>query len=392
MQTDRARLSTDFIKFYESEKAGAVLLVVCTTLALVLANSAFGAEYARLWERQVGGLRIVEWVNDGLMAVFFLLIGLELAREIYSGELAQPRKALLPVIAALGGMLVPASIHFALNANSPTQSGAGIPMATDIAFALGVLALLGTRVPSALKVFVVAYAVIDDLGAIVVIAMFYTADLSVAYLAGGVAVWGLLLALNRYFRVMALLPYAVGGVLMWWLLLQSGVHATLAGVALAFAIPYSSKDSDVASPSHKLELWLMKPVAFVILPVFALANTGVQLEPGWMQSLGDPNSQGIVLGLTLGKPLGVAMLTYAAVASGLCRLPSGINWRHVVGAGLLGGVGFTMSIFITNLAFEGEPSIVSSSKLAILIGSVTAGVAGYAWLRLVSVRDGTAAA
>ena len=382
-RTDWGRLSTTFEQFFNSEKASGVLLVGGTVIALVVSNSAAGANYHHFWEQQLGALRLEEWINDGLMALFFLLIGLELERELYSGELSEPRRALLPAVAALGGMIVPAAIHYSLNANSPTQAGFGIPMATDIAFALGVLAVLGARVPAALKVFVVAYAVMDDLGAIVVIAAFYATDLAATYLAAAVAVWGLLVVLNRR-RVMSLVPYVLGGVLMWWLLLRSGVHPTIAGVALAFAIPYSAKDPGQVPPSSRLEHWLHKPVAYAVLPIFALANTGVTVASGWMQNLTGPNSLGIFLGLTLGKPLGVTLSAYAAVASGLCRLPSGVNWPHIIGAGFLGGIGFTMSLFIANLAFVGTADIVNASKLAILVSSVTAGVVGYVWLRLSS--------
>lgn len=380
MRAVREPLSATFVRFLDSEKAGGVLLMCCTFISLALANSSVGGSYAHLWERQFWGMRVEEWINDGLMALFFLLIGLELEREVYSGELSHPRRALLPALAALGGMVFPASIHYTLNANLPTQAGIGIPIATDIAFALGVLAMLGSRVPPALKVFVVAFAVIDDLGAIVVIAAFYTADLTPQFFFGAVAVWTVLTVLNRRYRVMSLLPYAIGGVLMWWLLLRSGVHATLAGVALAFAIPYSAKDGDSASPSHKLELWLQKPVAYFILPIFALANTGVAVEGGWLQSLSGPNSAGIMLGLIVGKPLGVTAAVVAAVASGLCRLPAGMNWLHVVGAGLLGGIGFTMSLFIARLSFVGHAAAANASTLAILVSSVTAGLLGYAWL------------
>jgi NhaA family Na+:H+ antiporter len=383
MPADPGHLSPAFKQFFDSEKAAGILLVACTAIALVLANSAFGDTYRHLWEWDVAGLTLEQWINDGFMAVFFLLIGLELERELYRGELSQARRALLPVIAAVGGMIIPASIHYALNANSPSAVGAGIPMATDIAFALGVLAVLGSRIPSALKVFVVAFAVIDDLGAIIVIATFYTTGLVAMYLVGAIAVLALLVLLNRTFRVMALSPYLIGGAAMWWLLHRSGVHATLAGVALAFAIPFSPRDRDAMSPSHKLELRLNRPVAFIVLPLFALANTGVLIEPGWTQRLGDPNSLGILLGLTLGKPIGVAAFSYAAVATGLCRLPTQVNWAHMVGAGLLGGIGFTMSIFITNLAFAGEQETVNTSKLAILTASLVAGFAGYAWLRFI---------
>jgi NhaA family Na+:H+ antiporter len=327
-----------------------------------------------------GGLSLEHWINDALMAVFFLLIGLELERELYSGELSDFRQALLPIFAALGGVIVPALIHFSFNAGSPTQAGIGVPMATDIAFALGVLAILGKRIPAALKVFVVAYAVMDDLSAIIVIALFYTAKVSVLYLAGALAVWALLFSLNRFFRVMLLMPYILGGMLMWFFMLKSGVHATVAGVMLAFAIPYSQKADDAKSPSYKLEHILHRPVAFIILPIFALANTAVVLGSDWMQNLSSANSLGITAGLILGKPLGITLLAYIAVATGLSHLPTDLNWRQVFGAGILGGIGFTMSIFITNLAFLGDTELVSASKIAILFASLAAGSIGFLWL------------
>jgi len=315
------------------------------------------------------------------MAIFFLLIGLELERELYIGELSSFKNALLPIVAAIGGMAAPALIHFSLNEGTPTQAGIGIPMATDIAFALGVLAILGKRIPAALKVFVVAFAVIDDLGAIVIIAAFYTAQLSVWHLFSALAIWALLIALNRLGRVMSLLPYLVGGALMWFFMFKSGVHATIAGVMLAFAIPFSAKDDDERSPSHKLEHFLHKPVAFIVLPIFALANTAIVVDANWMQALTGANSLGIAAGLIAGKPLGVTLLCFAAVASGVCRLPSDLNWPHMIGAGILGGIGFTMSIFITNLAFAGNPETINASKMAILLASLTAGIIGFLWLR-----------
>jgi len=373
-------LSNTFNKFFDSEKSSGMLLVACTVISLLIANSPIGADYLSLWRTPVGGLSVEDWINDALMAIFFLLIGLELERELYSGELSNFRNALLPIVAAIGGMVVPALIHFSLNAGTPTQAGIGIPMATDIAFALGVLAILGKRIPASLKVFVVAFAVIDDLGAIVIIAVFYTARLSVGYLAGALALWALLIALNRL-RVVSLVPYLLGGVLMWLLMLKSGVHATIAGVMLAFAIPFSTKDEDEKSPSHKLELFLQKPVAFVILPIFALANTGIVVGADWIENATSANSAGIIAGLFLGKPLGVTLLCFVAVTGGLCRLPPDLSWRHVFGAGMLGGIGFTMSIFITNLAFGGNGEAVNGAKMAILLASLTAGVIGFLWLR-----------
>ena len=374
-------LSNTFQRFFESEKSAGLFLFACTIASLSLANSPIGTEYSGLLHLQFAGLSLEHWINDALMAVFFLLIGLELEREIYSGELSSLRTAMLPVVAALGGMVLPALIHFALNAGTPYQAGFGIPMATDIAFALGALALLGRSVPSSLKVFVVAFAVMDDLGAIVVIALFYSAQLSVGYLAAALAIWGLLFVLNLRFRVMSLLPYLAGGALMWFLMLKSGVHATLSGVMLAFAIPYSSKDDDSASPSHRLEQSLHGPVAFLILPVFALANTAIPLGADWVQSLASPNAVGIAAGLVLGKTAGITLFCFVAVTAGLCRLPPDLGWRHVLGAGMLGGIGFTMSIFIANLAFAGDAQGINASKVAILAASLLAGMLGYAWLR-----------
>ena len=339
-----------------------------------------GADYLSFWQTHVGRLSLEHWINDALMAMFFLLIGLELERELYIGELSNFKNALLPIFAAIGGMVAPALIHFALNTGTPTQSGFGIPMATDIAFALGGLAILGNRISASLKVFVVAFAVIDDLGAIVIIAAFYAAELAIWYLVGALAVWALLVALNRL-RVMSLIPYLLGGALMWFLMLKSGVHATIAGVMLAFAIPFSAKDEDKASPSHKLEHFLHKPVAFIILPIFALANTGVLVGADWMHDLTSANSLGIIAGLVIGKPLGVTFLCFVAVTCGICRLPADLNWRHVFGAGMLGGIGFTMSIFIANLAFAGNPETINASKMAILSASLLAGAAGFIWLR-----------
>lgn len=374
-------LSNTFNKFFGSEKSGGILLVICTAISLVLANSSAGASYLSFWQQDVAGLTVEHWINDALMAIFFLLIGLELERELYNGELSNFRNALLPIFAAIGGMVAPALIHFSLNAGTPTQNGIGIPMATDIAFALGVLAILASRVPASLKVLVVAFAVIDDLGAIVIIATFYTAKLSIWYLVAAGAVWAMLLGLNRL-RVMSLVPYLAGGVLMWFFMFRSGVHATISGVMLAFAIPFSAKTDDEQSPSHKLEHFLHKPVAFIILPIFALANTGVTIGADWMHNMASMNNLGIAAGLIVGKPLGVTVLCAVAVAIGLCRLPADLNWRHIMGAGILGGIGFTMSIFITNLAFVGQAETINAAKIAILLASATAGTLGFLWLRM----------
>lgn len=374
-------LSDTFNRFFESEKSSGIVLIVCSVLSLLVANSTFGPAYLDFWHIKVAGLSLEHWTNDALMAVFFLFVGLELERELYVGELSNFRKALLPIIAAAGGIVVPAGIHFALNADTPTQAGAGIPMATDIAFALGVLALLGSRVPASLKIFLTALAVMDDLGAIVVIAIFYTTQFSPGYLLAAFAVFSVLLVLNRL-RVMSLLPYLLGGALMWFLMLKSGVHATIAGVLLAFAIPFSGNGNDESSPSHRLEHLLYKPVAFLVLPIFALANTGIVISAGWEQELLSSNSLGILGGLVLGKPLGIFLASLLAVMVGLCTLPGDLKHRHILGAGLLGGIGFTMSIFITNLAFYDNPNLINGSKMAILMASLLAGGLGFVWLRL----------
>ena len=382
-------LSSTFKEFIQSGKAGGIILIVCTLSSLLLANSVVGADYLRLWQFTLAGLSIEHWINDGWMAIFFLLIGLELERELYNGELSSLKNALLPIVAALGGICIPALIHAGLNSGTPTQAGIGIPMATDIAFALGVLALLGNRVPASLKVFLAALAVMDDLGAIIVIAVFYTSKLSLAYLLAAMAVFGLLLCMNRILRIMALTPYLIGGALMWTLMLKSGVHATIAGVLLAFAIPFSAKQDDETSPSHRLEQRLHKPVAFLILPIFAFANTGIVIGSGWAQELGSNNSLGILAGLVVGKPLGITLFSALAVMIGLCTLPLELRWRHLIGAGLLGGVGFTMSIFITGLAFMGQADVVNASKIAILLASLTAGVIGFLWLRFFGQPPGS---
>ncbi len=382
MSVVQRKLSKSFKAFFDSERSSGIVLIICTLISLALANSALGESYLGIWQIYIGGLSIEHWINDALMAVFFLLIGLELERELYNGELSSLRNALLPIFAAIGGIGVPALIHFFFNRGLETQAGMGIPMATDIAFALGVLALIGSRIPASLKVFLTALAVMDDLGAIIVIAVFYTAKLSAIYLGLSLLTWGLLIVLNRYFKVLSLIPYLIGGIVMWYLMLKSGVHATIAGVLLGFAIPFSTKEDDEESPSHRLEHFLHKPVAFVVLPIFALANTGIIIGSESLKTLANPNEIGIMAGLVLGKPLGITLLCFIVVTLGVCRLPLDLNWKHVFGAGLLGGIGFTMSIFITNLAFAGNAMEITGSKMAILLASLTAGTIGFIWLKL----------
>jgi NhaA family Na+:H+ antiporter len=380
-----------FKQFAESEQASGVLLLACTVVSLAIANSPAGDAYLAFWQSPLGSHSISEWINDALMVLFFLLIGLELERELYVGELSSVRSAMLPIAAALGGMLAPAGIHYLLNAGGPYERGFGIPMATDIAFALGVLALLGRRAPAALRLFVAAFAIADDLGAIAVIALFYTSDLSVPHFAGAIGVWLGLLVLNRPFRMMSLPVYFAGGILMWYLMLRSGVHATLAGVLLAFAIPFTARGATQPSPSHRLEAALYAPVALIVLPVFALANTGIVLDSSSLQTANNSHGWGIALGLVLGKPVGIVAASLLAVLLGFCRLPSQVGWRHIVGAGMLGGIGFTMSIFIANLAFPGDWAVINASKLAILGSSLVAGALALCWLFFTAATPGRGA-
>lgn len=367
-----------FKAFFESEKLGGLVLIICTLLSLLLANSAFGESYHHFWLTEFAGQSIEYWINDGLMTIFFLLIGLELEREIYQGELSNIKDALLPIFAAIGGMLIPAAIFLFFNFGTATQSGAGIPMATDIAFALGVLSLLGNRVPLSLKIFLTALAVIDDLGAILIIAIFYTKTLLWTNLFIALGMFVFLYVLGKYFKVKNLIPYLIGGVIMWYFMLNSGVHATITGVLLAFAIPFGNGGEK--STSYILQHFLHKPVAFIILPIFALANTAIVMSGNISEILTENYSLGIALGLIIGKPLGIFLITFIAVKVGLCKLPSDLNWKSVLGVGFLGGIGFTMSIFITLLAFDNE-TVINNAKFIILLSSLVAGVLGFVFLK-----------
>ncbi|HEX7847179.1 MAG TPA: Na+/H+ antiporter NhaA [Chitinophagaceae bacterium] len=370
------KLSGLLRNFLESEKTAGFILVAVTIISLLLANSSWQANYVGFWQKEIAGHSITHWINDGLMAIFFLMIGLELKREIYTGELSGIKKASLPVVAAAGGMLVPGLIFFLFNAGTNTQNGFGIPMATDIAFAIGILSLLGKKSPPSLKIFLTALAVIDDLGAIILIAVFYTTDLSIVNLLISLGVWTLLLILNKL-KMHSLLPYLLGGIVMWYFMLQSGVHATIAGVLLAFVIPFG-KGSE-RSASYLLQKQLHKPVAFVILPLFALANTCIPVESGWYNNLSEPLSQGIMIGLIIGKPVGIILSVLLGVGLGICVLPKDIRWKQIAGAGMLGGIGFTMSIFISMLAF-GDTKLIDLSKISILVASTISAIAGFIWL------------
>ncbi|MBM3915934.1 MAG: Na+/H+ antiporter NhaA [Sphingomonadales bacterium] len=365
-------LSRVFLDFFRSEKASGFILIGCTLLSIGLANSVWGPAYLHVWHTSVGGLTVEQWINDGLMAIFFLLVGLEIERELYIGELSKFRQAFLPVMAAIGGMLLPALIHYLFNRNTPTASGFGIPMATDIAFALGILSLAGKAVPAALKIFLAALAIIDDLGAILVIALFYTEQLSFGYLLIALGIFALLFWAGK--KGFSMLPvYLLAGLVMWYCMLRSGVHATISGVLLAFAIPFGSGGD--RSISARLQHALHPLTAFFILPLFALANTGIELSADLPVTLLSLNSLGIMSGLVMGKPLGILLFCKLAISAGWAALPAGVNWKHIAAVGLLAGIGFTMSIFITLLAFSDVQTVVSA-KLAILVASTCAALLG----------------
>lgn len=366
-----------FNEFFENEKASGLVLISCTLISLILANSIFSSQYLHTWHTTFAGNSLEYWINDGLMTIFFLLIGLELEREIYQGELSNIKDALLPIFAALGGMLIPAGLYLLLNYGTIAHSGAGIPMATDIAFALGVLSLLGSRVPLSLKIFLTALAVIDDLGAIFVIAIFYTKTIFWGNLLSAFGVLLFLFILNRM-KVRSLIPYLIGGVIMWWFMLHSGIHATITGVLLAFVIPFGNGDKK--STSYRLQHFLHKPVGFFILPLFALANTAIVVSSNIGDTLAQHYSMGIALGLIVGKPLGIFLFSFLAVSAGVCKLPDDLNWKIMASVGFLGGIGFTMSIFVTLLAFDNQ-TVINNAKFVILISSLFAGTLGFLFLK-----------
>jgi NhaA family Na+:H+ antiporter len=374
-----------FKDFFESEKAGGFTLIICTLLSLLLANSIWSESYVHIWHYQFGEHPVEYWINDGLMTIFFLLIGLELERELYVGELSNFKNAIFPIAAACGGMLVPASLYITLNHGTNTQSGTGIPMATDIAFAIGILSLLGNRVPASLKVFLTALAVIDDLGAILVIALFYTKTLQWTNLLIALSIFIFLLLLNR-FNIRNLIPYIIGGIFMWYFMLHSGVHATITGVLLAFAIPFGNGNEK--STSYLLQHLLHKPVAFFILPIFALANTCVTLHAGWPNALIQNYTLGIALGLIVGKPIGIWLFSYISVKLKIGQLPVDLNWKSIVGVSFLGGIGFTMSIFITLLAFT-DSQHIENAKIMILVSSMLSALLGLVYLRTILKRSST---
>jgi NhaA family Na+:H+ antiporter len=407
-------------RFLRLEAASGIVLLAAAVVALVWANSPWSESYGALWETPlsiaIGGLALekslLHWINDGLMAVFFFVVGLEIKRELVAGELRDPRRAALPLVCAIGGMLAPALFYVAINAGTPAARGWAIPAATDIAFAVGVLALLGSRAPLGLKVFLTALAILDDLGAVIVIALFYTSEIDAgALLAAGVALTAGVL-LNRL-GVRAPLPYAGVGAALWLATLKSGVHATVAGVLLAFTIPARAvlpaerfakrvrellarlerapeERADVAhelahsctqaeAPLARIEHALAPFTTFVVMPVFALANAGLSLGGGAL-SLSNPIALGVALGLFVGKPLGITAAAWIAVRTGVAALPTGVSWQQIFGAGSLAGIGFTMSLFIGGLAFPGDADALAAAKLGVFSASLASGVLGFAWL------------
>lgn len=419
-----------FQKFVHESASGGIVLLIFTIIALVWANSPWKEMYHHLWQAKltigagpfVLSYTLHRWINDGLMVVFFFVVGLEIKREVLTGELASPRKAMLPIAAATGGMIVPALIYTVFNAGTPEIAGWGIPMATDIAFALGILALLGDGVPVPLKVFLTALAIVDDLGAVIVIALFYTSHLDFVALFIGIGVLALMFLLNRL-GVRSPLVYFIFGVLVWLCFLQSGVHATIAGVLAALTIPartivdeeeylargkflmneiqkpdeeplpaehrekvrllaqnLETASEYVQPPLHRLERRLHPWQSFFIMPVFALANAGITLGGAFAKTLTEAAALGVIIGLVLGKQVGITLFAWLSVKLGWASLPKGVNWKHIYGVGWLGGIGFTMSLFIADLAFTDEAHIVVG-KAGILVGSLIAGVGGYTLLR-----------
>lgn len=373
-----------FKRFSESSSFGGILLIVCVIISLLIANTSFATGFQNFLNTEIGfsttGIHldysILTWINDGLMAVFFLLVGLEIKREIVEGELSSIKHATLPVLAAIGGVIVPAIIYTLFNEGTATANGWGIPMATDIAFALGILSLLGSRVPTGLKIFLAALAIVDDLMAIIVIAIFYSTELHLNYLAFAGAMFALQIAFNR-FGVKNIWFYILPGMVMWYFIHHSGIHATIAGVLTALTLP--TTEDDVESPLEKLEHALSNPVNYIIMPTFAIANTNITFQEGMVNGLTSNLGLGIVLGLFLGKPIGIFLMSWLSVKLKVAELPEETTWKHIAGLGLLGGIGFTMSIFIALLSFS-DVTLQQEAKFAILIASVLSGIVGYTLL------------
>lgn len=373
-----------FKKFLHNSQSSGILLIFCVALSLLVANSSLGNAFQNLLDTKIGteifhlNYPVSIWINDGLMAIFFLLVGLEIKREIVEGELSSFSNASLPIVAALGGMLVPALIFFLFNQGTDFAKGWAIPMATDIAFSLAIISMLGKKVPVSLKIFLAALAIVDDLGAIVVIAIFYTDQIHWYYLGWSALMVVILIILNRL-NVVKHIFYLIPGVFLWYFMHHSGIHATIAGVLLAFAIPTNVSTTEI-SPLEKLEQKLHLPVNFIIMPIFALANTNIAFKNGMVDGLFSNFGYGIILGLFLGKVIGINLFSYIFIKLKISTLPDKSSWSQMIGVGLLAGIGFTMSIFIALLSFKGFPEIQDEAKFAVLVASVLSGLVGFAVL------------
>ena len=379
-----------FKRFFSSQSNGGIILMLCVVISLIIANSSLGSSFNDLLSNQFGfendyielKYSLLLWINDGLMAIFFLMVGLEIKRELVEGELSSIKQASLPIIAALGGMLVPALIYSLIDNSELTGQGWGIPMATDIAFAIAIITMLGDKVPNSLKIFLTALAIVDDLGAILVIAIFYSTDIHFNNLLYAGLILFLLICFN-YFGVKKLYFYIIPGVFIWYFIHHSGIHATIAGVLTAFTIPTNTTSEE--SPLERLEHLLSNPVNFLIMPIFAIANTNIKFESSMFTNITSGLSAAIICGLLIGKPLGILSFSWLAVKTKLSKLPKKVNWKHITSIGLLGGIGFTMSIFIALLSLP-DSSSQMQAKFSILIASVSAGILGYTFLYLLGKR------
>ena len=379
-----------FKKFFHSSQSSGIILILCVAISLLIANSSLGESFQNLLDKNIGtelfhlNYPLSIWINDGLMAIFFLLVGLEIKREIVEGELSNFKSASLPIIAAIGGMIVPAAIYFLFNHGTEYAKGWAIPMATDIAFSLAIISMLGRKVPLSLKIFLAALAIVDDLGAILVIAVFYTDQIHWDYLGLSALMVTILVALN-FFEFKKHIFYIIPGLFLWYFMHHSGIHATIAGVLLAFTIPTNISTTEI-SPLEKLEQKLHLPVNFLIMPIFALANTNITFHSGMVDGLFTNFGYGIILGLFLGKLLGITFFSWIFIKLKISSLPDQSSWTQLMGAALLAGIGFTMSIFIALLSFKGHPEIQDEAKFAVLVASVISGFAGYSVLRYVGKK------
>ena len=374
------RITKFFKEFFSNSQSSGILLVFCVLISLMIANSSASEGFQSFLDQSWGPYSVSVWINDGLMAVFFLLVGLEIKRELLDGELSNFKNASLPILAAIGGMLIPAAIFTLFNHGTEYSKGWAIPMATDIAFSLAIISMLGKSVPSAVKVFLAALAIVDDLGAIVVIAIFYTDEIHWNYLLYSGIIVAILAVLN-FLKVKKHIFYLIPGCALWYFMHHSGIHATIAGVILAFCIPASKADNEEASPLEKLEHFLHIPVSYAIMPIFALANTNITFKAGMVDGLFSNFGYGIVFGLILGKLIGINLFSFIAIKLKISSLPDKSRWVHMIGAGLLAGIGFTMSIFIALLSYKDNQDLQDSAKFAILTASVLAGLLGYLLLK-----------